>query len=201
MASRAPPGMALLVTSSPTRPMRWSPRLSIRSALRGRDSPHRAGRSDRRAGREREPGRLLRGWRQGQDRRGLPHRGTGGDRKTAWRSARRPRSAPAPVSAIVWSAEVPDPCRRAHRKSRFRLRARPRWLRRCAAARPGHHRRRGGDRRQRDDRPGRRPDTVIGDGARIDNLVQIGHNVQLGRGCVLVAQSGVAGQRLSSRIT
>ena len=37
------------------------------------------------------------------------------------------------------------------------------------------------------------PDTVIGDGARIDNLVQIGHNVQLGRGCVLVAQSGVAG--------
>ena len=37
------------------------------------------------------------------------------------------------------------------------------------------------------------PDTVVGDGSRIDNLVQIGHNVQLGRGCVLVAQSGVAG--------
>ncbi len=37
------------------------------------------------------------------------------------------------------------------------------------------------------------PDTVIGDGAKIDNLVQIGHNVQVGRGCVLVAQSGVAG--------
>lgn len=37
------------------------------------------------------------------------------------------------------------------------------------------------------------PDTVIGAGCRIDNLVQIGHNVQLGRGCVLVAQSGVAG--------
>ncbi|EKV30816.1 UDP-3-O-[3-hydroxymyristoyl] glucosamine N-acyltransferase [Caenispirillum salinarum AK4] len=37
------------------------------------------------------------------------------------------------------------------------------------------------------------PDTVIGSGCRIDNLVQIGHNVQLGRGCVLVAQSGVAG--------
>ena len=37
------------------------------------------------------------------------------------------------------------------------------------------------------------PDTVIGDGARIDNLIQIGHNVQIGRGCVLVAQSGVAG--------
>ena len=37
------------------------------------------------------------------------------------------------------------------------------------------------------------PDTVIGDGCRIDNLVQIAHNVTLGRGCVVVAQSGVAG--------
>lgn len=37
------------------------------------------------------------------------------------------------------------------------------------------------------------PDTVIGDGAWIDNLVQIGHNVKVGKGCVLVAQSGVAG--------
>jgi UDP-3-O-[3-hydroxymyristoyl] glucosamine N-acyltransferase len=37
------------------------------------------------------------------------------------------------------------------------------------------------------------PDTVIGDGCMIDNLVQIGHNVQLGRGCVIVAQVGVSG--------
>lgn len=37
------------------------------------------------------------------------------------------------------------------------------------------------------------PDTVIGEGCRIDNLVQIGHNVELGRGCVLVAQVGVSG--------
>lgn len=37
------------------------------------------------------------------------------------------------------------------------------------------------------------PDTVIGAGCKIDNLVQIGHNVQLGRGCVLVAQSGISG--------
>lgn len=37
------------------------------------------------------------------------------------------------------------------------------------------------------------PDTVVGDGCRIDNLVQIGHNVRLGRGAVVVAQSGVAG--------
>jgi UDP-3-O-[3-hydroxymyristoyl] glucosamine N-acyltransferase len=36
-------------------------------------------------------------------------------------------------------------------------------------------------------------DTVIGAGTRIDNLVQIGHNVQTGRGCVIVAQSGVSG--------
>lgn len=37
------------------------------------------------------------------------------------------------------------------------------------------------------------PDTIIGSGTWIDNLVQIGHNVRIGRGCVLVAQSGVAG--------
>lgn len=36
-------------------------------------------------------------------------------------------------------------------------------------------------------------DTVIGSGTRIDNLVQIGHNVKIGRACVLVAQSGVSG--------
>lgn len=37
------------------------------------------------------------------------------------------------------------------------------------------------------------PDTVIGDGTWIDNLVQIGHNVKVGKGCVLVAQCGIAG--------
>jgi UDP-3-O-[3-hydroxymyristoyl] glucosamine N-acyltransferase len=37
------------------------------------------------------------------------------------------------------------------------------------------------------------PDTIIGAGTKIDNLVQIGHNVQLGRGCVLVSQVGIAG--------
>lgn len=37
------------------------------------------------------------------------------------------------------------------------------------------------------------PDTIIGDGAWIDNCVQIGHNVKIGRGCVIVAQAGVAG--------
>ncbi|MBK1669143.1 UDP-3-O-(3-hydroxymyristoyl)glucosamine N-acyltransferase [Rhodovibrio sodomensis] len=37
------------------------------------------------------------------------------------------------------------------------------------------------------------PDTVIGAGCKLDNLVQIGHNVRLGRGCVVVAQAGIAG--------
>ena len=35
--------------------------------------------------------------------------------------------------------------------------------------------------------------TVIGKGTKIDNLVQLGHNVQIGEGCLLVAQAGVAG--------
>ena len=37
------------------------------------------------------------------------------------------------------------------------------------------------------------PDTVIGRGSMIDNLVQIGHNVRLGPGCVIVAQAGISG--------
>jgi UDP-3-O-[3-hydroxymyristoyl] glucosamine N-acyltransferase len=36
-------------------------------------------------------------------------------------------------------------------------------------------------------------DTTIGDGTKIDNLVQIGHNVSIGKGCVLCAQTGIAG--------
>nr|WP_272211494.1 UDP-3-O-(3-hydroxymyristoyl)glucosamine N-acyltransferase [Marinicella sp. W31]MDC2877385.1 UDP-3-O-(3-hydroxymyristoyl)glucosamine N-acyltransferase [Marinicella sp. W31] len=36
-------------------------------------------------------------------------------------------------------------------------------------------------------------DTVIGEGTKIDNLVQIGHNVQIGRHCGIVSQAGVAG--------
>jgi UDP-3-O-[3-hydroxymyristoyl] glucosamine N-acyltransferase len=35
--------------------------------------------------------------------------------------------------------------------------------------------------------------TVIGAGTKIDNLVQIGHNVNMGEHCLLVAQVGVAG--------
>jgi UDP-3-O-[3-hydroxymyristoyl] glucosamine N-acyltransferase len=36
-------------------------------------------------------------------------------------------------------------------------------------------------------------DTVIGQGTKIDNLVQIGHNVVMGRGCVIVGQTGISG--------
>jgi UDP-3-O-[3-hydroxymyristoyl] glucosamine N-acyltransferase len=36
-------------------------------------------------------------------------------------------------------------------------------------------------------------DTVIGEGTKIDNLVQVGHNVTIGRHCVIVAQTGIAG--------
>ncbi len=35
--------------------------------------------------------------------------------------------------------------------------------------------------------------TVIGRGTRIDNLVQIGHNVRVGENCIIVGQTGVAG--------
>jgi UDP-3-O-[3-hydroxymyristoyl] glucosamine N-acyltransferase len=35
-------------------------------------------------------------------------------------------------------------------------------------------------------------DTIIGEGTKIDNQVQVGHNVVIGRHCVLVAQVGLA---------
>ncbi len=36
-------------------------------------------------------------------------------------------------------------------------------------------------------------DTIIGEGTKIDNQVQIGHNVEVGRHCVLVSQVGISG--------
>jgi len=39
-------------------------------------------------------------------------------------------------------------------------------------------------------------DTVIGAGSRLDNLVQIGHNVVLGRCCIIVAQAAIAGSTI-----
>lgn len=39
-------------------------------------------------------------------------------------------------------------------------------------------------------------DTIIGAGSRLDNLVQIGHNVVLGRCCIIVAQVGISGSTI-----
>jgi UDP-3-O-[3-hydroxymyristoyl] glucosamine N-acyltransferase len=36
-------------------------------------------------------------------------------------------------------------------------------------------------------------DTVIGDGSKLDNLVQVGHNAAVGRGCLLCAMSALGG--------
>ena len=36
-------------------------------------------------------------------------------------------------------------------------------------------------------------DTIVGEGPKIDNLVQIAHNVVIGRHCVIVAQVGISG--------
>ena len=40
---------------------------------------------------------------------------------------------------------------------------------------------------------GTAPDTIIGAGTKIDNMVQIGHNVQIGKGCIIVAHVGISG--------
>ena len=36
-------------------------------------------------------------------------------------------------------------------------------------------------------------DTVVGAGTKIDNFVQVAHNVVIGKNCIIVAQSGIAG--------
>lgn len=44
-------------------------------------------------------------------------------------------------------------------------------------------------------------DTVIGAGSKLDNLVHVGHNVQLGRDCLLCGQVGIAGSvRIGDRV-
>ena len=35
-------------------------------------------------------------------------------------------------------------------------------------------------------------ETRIGKGTKIDNLVQVGHNVQIGKNCLIVAQVGIS---------
>jgi UDP-3-O-[3-hydroxymyristoyl] glucosamine N-acyltransferase len=45
-------------------------------------------------------------------------------------------------------------------------------------------------------------DTIISDNCRIDNLVQIAHNVKLGQGCIVAAQVGIAGStKLEDNVT
>lgn len=39
-------------------------------------------------------------------------------------------------------------------------------------------------------------DTVIGEGSKIDNLVQIGHNCRIGRNCVISGMSGLSGSTI-----
>jgi UDP-3-O-[3-hydroxymyristoyl] glucosamine N-acyltransferase len=39
-------------------------------------------------------------------------------------------------------------------------------------------------------------DTIIGDGTKIDNLVQIGHNCKIGRHCLIAAMSGLSGSTI-----
>ncbi len=35
--------------------------------------------------------------------------------------------------------------------------------------------------------------TIVGEGTKIDNLVQIAHNVKIGKDCLIIAQTGIAG--------
>lgn len=39
-------------------------------------------------------------------------------------------------------------------------------------------------------------DTVVGEGTKIDNLVQIGHNCRIGRNCLIAGMSGLAGSTI-----
>jgi UDP-3-O-[3-hydroxymyristoyl] glucosamine N-acyltransferase len=44
--------------------------------------------------------------------------------------------------------------------------------------------------------------TLIGCGTKIDNLCQIAHNVQIGRDCLIIAQTGIAGSaKIGDRVT
>ena len=49
---------------------------------------------------------------------------------------------------------------------------------------------------------GRFGETRVGEGTKIDNLVQIGHNVSIGRHCIIVADSALAGScQLGDHVT
>jgi UDP-3-O-[3-hydroxymyristoyl] glucosamine N-acyltransferase len=45
-------------------------------------------------------------------------------------------------------------------------------------------------------------ETVIGQGSKLDNLIQVGHNVRIGPNCIIVAQVGIAGSaELQNNVT
>lgn len=44
-------------------------------------------------------------------------------------------------------------------------------------------------------------DTIIGEGTKVDNLVQIAHNVHIGRHCVIAAQCGISGSVVLGDLT
>ncbi len=49
---------------------------------------------------------------------------------------------------------------------------------------------------------GRFSSTVIGEGSKIDNLVMIGHNVKIGKDCLIVSQVGISGSTsVGDRVT
>ena len=102
---------------------------------------------------------------------------------------------PARVPGLLRGRRPDDhPRRRADRSGWLRLRHGIGRAFEGAAVGPGVDRRRCGNRRQYHDRPGGTgPDTIIGDGAKIDNLVQIAHNVKIGRCCVIVSMVGISG--------
>lgn len=44
--------------------------------------------------------------------------------------------------------------------------------------------------------------TIVGKGTKIDNLVQIAHNVVIGRNCIIISQAGISGStRLGNNVT
>ncbi|MES2921170.1 MAG: UDP-3-O-(3-hydroxymyristoyl)glucosamine N-acyltransferase [Verrucomicrobiota bacterium] len=44
--------------------------------------------------------------------------------------------------------------------------------------------------------------TIVGEGCKIDNLVQLGHNVSLGKHCLIISQTGISGSsRLGDYVT
>ena len=70
-----------------------------------------------------------------------------------------------------------------------------------AADRNCPNRRRRGNRREHDDRSSAFGRTWIQAGAKIDNLVQVAHNVVIGKDTVIAAQTGIAGSvRIGKRV-